>query len=155
MPLKSMVLVTLLVVSACAEVPRQETDVAASAAPLDASGIEAATPQTTTARARETCAEKLPPSCDQDTWVAHQELLQRECAAAYSECYGSDHRSGFFSGPCKAEKECVAACGCIDSACLARCPRTEACLHCKQNVIDPCERPWPLVCKVIYPRPVM
>jgi hypothetical protein len=68
------------------------------------------------------CASPTQSSCSQADLDTYNNCVLAACDADYKECYGSNYKSGDFSGgSCSSLIACESKCACNDTACSAAC----------------------------------
>jgi len=61
--------------------------------------------------------------------------LETACKSELAGCYGPNHTSGKFSGPCATEGQCSSKCRCGDSTCYDACPTSAECTDCGRSFV--------------------
>src|SRR5262249_24245640 len=70
-------------------------------------------------------------NCTQDDIDEYTDCISTSCEPTLKACYGSDYRSGKFSGPCKDQLECATkTCKCSDTSCQQKCQASATCGQC-------------------------
>jgi hypothetical protein len=81
-------------------------------------------------------------SCHQGQIDVQNACLVRSCEAEFKRCIGDEWRNGRWSGACGPYLQCVNACPCSDTACLAACGPSgppPACVDCLMTGPTQCQ----------------
>jgi hypothetical protein len=86
------------------------------------------------------CPLPRPPSCSEAEWTTPLKCRAEACRDDIAACFGPDFERGNFSGPWKAEQDCIANCPCGDNACIRTCGPlvTDECAECANTRIPRC-----------------
>lgn len=61
--------------------------------------------------------------------------LETACKSELETCYGPNHLTGKYSGPCAEQGMCTSKCSCRDESCYNACPVSDACTECGRSFV--------------------